>query len=247
VLTSDTEVTVAAATDTLRLSSGTSGPGMLSKEGAGTLIVTGPNTYSGNTAVDAGKLTFNVATGTPSVGSATTVTVAPGATLELAGSISALGSSTGPRANIVNDSTAGGVLISGQHQFVGDIDGAGQTTIAAGSDLTANHIIQSALVIESSSTSIATLTITAIDDSGAPLVANTSELLISSLQTDAAAIQLPFAANGDGEKDVSTIARFETINVNGPAVPEATALAQAMIVLSTFYIRVAYRRRHVKR
>ena len=73
--------------------------------------------------------------------------IGSGATLELAGSVSAL-SSGASRVNIVNNSSAAaGLLVSGTHQRVGNIDGSGTTQVNAGSDLTANHIIQNALVI----------------------------------------------------------------------------------------------------
>lgn len=244
VLASDTEVTVAGATDALTLSSGTSGPGMLSKVGAGTLIITGPNTYSGNTAVDDGKLMFNIATGTPSIGSATTVTVAPGATLELAGSISALGSSTGARAHVINDSPTGGVLISGQHQIVGAIDGSGQTTIATGSDLTANHIIQSALVISGGPTSLATLTIAASDETGSPLMEQRIGAALVNSQVDPLPLARQIGAMAEAGTIPTSIAPQDAVGAVAPAVPEATALTQALLVLGALAIRFANRRIH---
>ena len=48
--------------------------------------------------------------------------VAAGATLELAGSVSALSSGSN-RVNIINNSTSTGILVSGTHQQVGNIDG----------------------------------------------------------------------------------------------------------------------------
>ena len=76
-----------------------------------------------------------------SVGAGVTATVASGATLELAGSVSSL-SSGANRVNITNSSSSPGILVSGTNQQVGNIDGAGTTQVNAGSDLTANHIIQ---------------------------------------------------------------------------------------------------------
>ena len=63
ILASDTDITVTNAADTLTLSGGVGGSGMLSKEGSGTLTISGANSYTGNTAVDGGKLRFQIATG----------------------------------------------------------------------------------------------------------------------------------------------------------------------------------------
>jgi hypothetical protein len=97
-----------------------------------------------------------------------TAVVSGGATLELAGSVSAL--ANGPnRVNIINNSNAPGVLVSGTNQQVGNIDGSGTTQVNAGSDLTANHIIQGALVIGGTSKNPGLVTIDASDVSGNPL------------------------------------------------------------------------------
>ena len=102
---------------------------------------------------DSGILRFKATNGAASVGTAVTATVSNSATLELAGSVSSL-SAGGNRVNIVSNSTAAaGILVSGTHQQVGNIDGSGTTQINAGSDLTADHIIQSALVIGGTTTS----------------------------------------------------------------------------------------------
>ena len=163
VLASNSDITVANPADTLTISGGISGSGMLSKEGNGTLAITGPNTYTGNTAIDAGRLRFQIASGSTTIATGTVVTVAPGATLELAGPISALGDASGNRAQIINDSTAPGLIVSGANQTVGAIDGGGSTTINAGGDLTADHIIQRALAIGGTAAEPAKLTIAPSD------------------------------------------------------------------------------------
>ncbi len=170
ILASDTDITVTNAADTLTLGGSVFGSGMLSKEGGGTLVISAANSYGGNTAVDGGRLRFQVNSGSPAVGSAAVVTVAPGATLELAGIVSALGASGGNRAQIINDSTATGLLVTGKSQVVGGIDGAGATAIDAGSDLTADHIIQSALMIGGTATDHGMLTIAPSDAMGDPLL-----------------------------------------------------------------------------
>ncbi len=141
----------------------------LTKSGSGTWTLTGANTYSGTTAVSAGRLKFNVASGSPTIAAGATVTVAAGATLELAGSISALGAAGGNRAHITNSSTTSGIVVSGTNQVVGAIDGAGTTQVNAGGALTADHLVQSALVISGASGSLGRVTIDASNASGNPL------------------------------------------------------------------------------
>ncbi len=185
IFASSTDVTVVNSSDSLTLSGGVSGSGMLSKEGAGTVAIMAANSYSGNTAIDGGRLRFEVNAGSPSVGSGVKVTVSPGATLELAGTISALGSAGGNGAHIINDSIAQGLVVSGSHQVVGAIDGSGSTMINAGSDLTADHIVQDALVIEGTAASHAMLTIASSNDAtgiaAAPSGASTPEPKSSTL------------------------------------------------------------------
>ena len=116
-----------------------------------------------------GTVRFALSSGSPTIATGVQVAVNGSATLELAGAASAL-SSGAQRANILNTSSApAGVLVSGTHQQVGKIDGTGTTQVNAGSDLTANHIIQSALVIGGAAGSPALVAIAASDASGNPL------------------------------------------------------------------------------
>ena len=142
----------------------------LTKAGTAALQVTAPpNLGDGSTlAIDAGAVRFEADSGTAVVGAGVRATIAADATLELAGSISALSSGTS-RANIVNDSAAPGLLISGTQQQVGAIDGVGITQVTAGSDLTAHRIIQTALIIGGTAENPATVTIDAADALGNPL------------------------------------------------------------------------------
>ncbi len=61
------------------------------------------------------------------------------------------------------------LLVSGTNQQVGAIDGIGDTIINAGSDLTADHIIQNALIIGGTADNTGLLTIAATDADGNPL------------------------------------------------------------------------------
>ena len=139
------------------------GSGVLEVDGAPTLGAASSMAVGGTS-----TLQFKPTTGAATVGAGVTATVASGATLELAGSVSSL-SSGANRVNITNSSSSPGILVSGTNQQVGNIDGAGATQVNAGSDLTANLIVQSALVIGGTAGSPGLLTIDASDASGNPL------------------------------------------------------------------------------
>jgi hypothetical protein len=92
------------------------------------------------------------------------------ATLELAGTASNLTGGSSQPVNVTNTSTAAaGVEVSGTHQAVGRIAGTGNLAINAGADLTANAVVQGALVIGGTAGNPATLTIAASNASGNPL------------------------------------------------------------------------------
>jgi autotransporter-associated beta strand protein len=173
---------------------GTTGTLALNKVGSGTLTLTGLNTYSGGTTVNggtlivaaapslaknsqlvvnSGTLQFNVTSGTATVQSGVTATVAPAATLQLAGSVSAFsdGSAISPTdgqlVNVNNNgSTAsgGGLSVTGTNQSVGTITGtvtsspsaattySGDTVVGAGASLTATQILQNTLTIGAGAT-----------------------------------------------------------------------------------------------
>ena len=159
-----------------------SGQLAVTKSGSGLWILSGANSYSGRTTVLAGTLRFNIASGTPTIAAGATAAVASGATLELAGSVSALGAAGGNRVNVTNGSTAPGLLVSGTGQIVGGIDGTGDTQVNDGSDLTADHIIQNALIIGGSAGVLASVTIAASDFSGNPLSVSSAFAVSGSLQ-----------------------------------------------------------------
>jgi autotransporter-associated beta strand protein len=152
------------------------GAGQLSvvKAGSGVWTLSGPNSYSGGTYVSAGVLRFEIVAATPTIAPGSVATVASGAQIDLAGPISALGTPGGNRTQVFNDSTAPGLLVSGTHQVVGGIDGIGDTLITAGSDLTADHIVQDALLIAGTSLSHGLVTIIASDANGNPLTSGSA-------------------------------------------------------------------------
>jgi autotransporter-associated beta strand protein len=174
---SDPIIAVLDATQNVTVNSpasgGTNSFPALTKSGAGLLALSGANSLNGNMHVGNGRLRLAASTPT-GLALGIAVNVDGTATLELAGSATNLAGGSHP-VNISNSSSAAaGVEISGTHQVVGNITGAGSTTIDAGSNLTANSIVQGALVIGGSAGSPAKLTIAPSDSSGNPLVVDAS-------------------------------------------------------------------------
>jgi hypothetical protein len=156
---------------TTNINAGLNLTGAVTKLDLGTVTIVGPQNDSAGAslAINGGRVKFNLASGTSvAVGAGVTVSVASGATLELSGAASALSAGTN-RAAIANSSVAPGILVSGTHQQVGNINGAGSTSVNAGSDLTANHIIQSALIIGGTLGNPASVTIAPSNSAGNPL------------------------------------------------------------------------------
>ncbi len=193
----------------------------INKSGAGTTEISGLPTFGASTVinVNGGTFRFALASGMPSFAGAVTVTVNNFATLELAGAASALAAGS-TRASIVNDSiAAAGIVVSGTHQQVGNIDGSGATQVNAGSDLMANHIIQTALVIGGTATNHGLVTIDPSDATGNPLV---SLALPVPLAADAPLAESVEQGNSLNAIPVSGSATSSALNANSesPAVPE---------------------------
>jgi autotransporter-associated beta strand protein len=205
------------------------GSGVLAvtKDGPGLWILSGANSYSGPTTVMAGTLRLNIASGTPTIAAGATATVAIGATLELAGAISALGSAGGNRVHLINDSSAPGLLVTGMHQVVGNVDGNGTTQVNAGSDLTANRIIQSALIIGGAAGSPAVVTIDASDASGNPLATTA----FSAMSIGA----VPIADGGDlGKSSIGAAIAESPTSLSSPALPDSAAVPEPSSLLLLF-------------
>jgi autotransporter-associated beta strand protein len=203
--------------------------------GTATTAMTGSLTLGNGTAVFvSGSSTLRLAmTSAAAVGSGITTTVSSGATLELAGTVSAL--ANGPnRVNITNNSHAPGILVTGTNQQVGNIDGSGTTQVNAGSDLTANHIIQSALAIGGTAKNPGLVTIDASDVLGNPLgESNPSSLSALDLVwpigvdepgRDAGAGSPAIGSSSDTAGSMGFSQQPEAINGLGAAVPEPNAL-----------------------
>jgi hypothetical protein len=214
--------------------------GTLNKTNSGTLAVTGPSNLGAGASifVNAGGLRFTNTTGASTVASGSTVTVALGATLELAGNVSNLSDSgaASHRAHVINNSTVasgGSLLVSGSNQQVGAIDGTGDTLVNDGASLTANHIVQNALVIGSAGASASKVTIAASDASGNPLSAPSGSGLTASLgSSDPFGAGMPGSA---GLSDAGGASSDSGLASNGSAagttssVPEPSAVLLALV------------------
>jgi hypothetical protein len=209
-------------------------------EGDGLLEVDAAPTFGNSSAIFANstsRLKFNVVSGSATIGRGVMAVVSSGATLELAGSVSALGNGSN-RVNITNNSggAAAGILVSGTQQVVGNIDGSGVTQIDAGSDLTANHIVQSALIIGGTSGSPAIVTIEAGDSSGNPLGQSSGLALAGSLTPiDPFGVGAPNSSNllgiaGSPASDSALPAKVHS--GTGAAVPEPRTLLLALVGLA---------------
>jgi PEP-CTERM motif len=245
-LTGATTIGVTQSTGSLTLNDGISVNVALTKVGTGTLVLNGNPTLNANSSlmVNGGTLRFNVVSGAAAIGTGVTATISSGATLELAGSVSAL-SSGGNRVSILNTSAAPGVLASGTNQHVGNIDGNGTTQVDAGSDLTANHIIQSALIIGGNAASSGRVTIDASDASGNPLDATQGGPLGQSSGFELAGSlppSGPFGADGISSADLSSgvggaadlpvlTPANSALGGNPSSVPEPSSLVLLLLAL----------------
>jgi fibronectin-binding autotransporter adhesin len=203
----------------------------LTKSGTGTLRVNVAPNLAANSAlvINAGTLRF-AASGAATVGAGVTASIASGATLELAGSASAL-SSGANRATITNNSqqsSGGSLLVSGTNQQVGGIIGTGDTVVTAGASLTANSIVQNALVIGGAQGSMGSVTIALSDGSGNSLAESGGLASAGSITTSpefASGTAGPFVADSsfDGGSALSTEA-LGGDSAGSFAVPEPSTL-----------------------
>jgi fibronectin-binding autotransporter adhesin len=212
-----------AAGATLTSTGGLTVTGAFNSAGSGTLQIDGPLTLNNNSNLNltSGTLRLAAKQSQATIGAADSVTIATGATLELAGSISEL-SSGARRANVINNgrlASGGMFLVSGINQQVGTIDGTGDTVIGEGSDLTADHIIQNALIIGGTADDTGLLTIAATDAGGNPLeqFSQPGRLIVAASLTP----RDPFAA-GIGSPNFHS--DFSISDLNLPLMPSSGAI-----------------------
>ena len=134
---------------------------------------------------------------------------------------------------MTNNSTqasGGSLLVSGTNQQVGAIDGTGDTVVNASASLTANHIIQNALVIGGTSAAAATVTISASDATGNPLSSSGGLAVAGSPEPSASfGAAGPAAPSGAGALS-SGGGLGSSLAVSGRLeVPEPSALILALV------------------
>jgi len=205
----------------------------LTKAGNGTVRVdSAPSLGSGSSvAVNAGTLQLDVTSGAPTIGSNVSATVATGATLQLAGSVSALSDvvvSNPPNVNLVNitnnGSTAsgGGLQVIGTNQAVGVVSGQATTNGGAttyGGDTTVGN-----------GTTAASLTVT-------QLLQNTLTINAGSTVTI-----LPSGSgsqNGSGNASASASSTANVVAVSTPAAPAVVSLAPSVSTSSATVVASA--------
>jgi autotransporter-associated beta strand protein len=210
------------------------------KNGTGTWVLAGNDSYTGGTVVNHGTLRF-LLTGNAVMG-AVPVMVNNDATLEVANSTPALSNTP-----VMNNSTATvGLLITGPCLEIKSIDGSGATQVNAGADVTTDHIIQSALVIGGTGVNPATVTIDATDASGSPL------------SQDADSLTGPLASRPTEQSDLLSRDAGSTAAANGvfaesaalpppsagatASVPEPPAVLLPLVAIACFISRTVFRR-----
>jgi hypothetical protein len=137
--------------------------------GTNRLDLQGAQTWNDNTTLtlQSGTLNYSIASGSTTVGANVQLAIAAGASVNVNGPVNPFADAAHP-VSIANDS-ATGLNINAAGIRVGRITGSGTTAVAVGSQLTADSIIQGALVIGGTASNPAMVTIDASDSLGNPL------------------------------------------------------------------------------
>ena len=139
--------------------------------GTNSLDFQGAQTWNDNTSlsVQSGTLNYAIPSGsTSSVGMNVSLSAAPGATVNVGGAVNPFSDGV----HKVAIANGGNLAVNASGIVTGAVTGTGTTTVAAGAQLTADSIIQAALVIGGTSTSPSTVTIDPSDALGNPLSEN---------------------------------------------------------------------------
>jgi hypothetical protein len=223
--------------------------------GTYSLDVQGAQTWNDNMSlsVQSGTLNYAIPSGATSVGMNVSLAVAPGATVNVGVVVNPFSDGT-HKVAIANN---GNLAVNGSGIVTGAVTGAGTTAVAAGAQLTADSIIQTALVIGGTSTSPSIVTIDPSDSLGnplgatAPLIASktasglAAELADSSTRNANGAIELlqqpasdPTDATGVGasasSSDLATAGSSAFPLGEGRSVPEPSSLCLALACLIAY-------------
>ncbi len=221
-----------------------------------TLVLNGPTTFQENSSLQVynGTLQIN-ASGTTSVATGVTATVALGATLELDGTTSALTDSTNSlqRASIQNDGSlvvgaATAPTVGGTVQQVGGIDGIstpGSVVVSDGASLTADHINQTSLVIGNGSV----FTLAPSNADGSPMAGqgSGSSLLLAGSLTPSSS----FVATSGSLLSGSPASATQSVSLGSVSGESANAVPESSSILllgfgSLALGAIAMRKRRVK-
>jgi autotransporter-associated beta strand protein len=122
-----------AASSTLSVSGDVSGSGGVTKSGLGTVVLSGTNTYSGNTEINRGVLSVG---SSDNLGAANNSLVFDGGTLLTTGAINSAG-----RNITINNNAVGGTIDSNGHDSsFGNVTGTGRLTKTGAGKVTVNHL-----------------------------------------------------------------------------------------------------------
>ncbi len=203
------------------------------------ILAFGEISHVGGSLQVSGGLLRLISGGIPTFATGTGVTVSGTGALELAGTISALNKNI----DISDNSTAtAGIVVSGQNQVVGAIDGVSNVVVRDVGGVTANHIRAGSLVIGSGGT----FTLAATDSSGDPVTQTASSIAFvaspashggpavqgsdafssSNAVTPIFAASLPRKATASGPPAADQLQRL-TLSSDGltnPPVPESLSL-----------------------
>ena len=137
-------------------------------------------------------------------------------------------------------------MVSAGNQQVGGIDGNGTTQVNAGASLTADHIVQGALIIGGNSGSQALVTIDASDISGNPLSQSSGLVFAGSVTRngstaagEASSANLSGVASTNPE---SLSAVNPTQGSNLSPVPEPSTLVLMLLAISVVFLSAPWRR-----
>ncbi len=128
-LGSATSIGVTSGSDALTLSGIMSGANNLTKSGAGSLILSGSNTYSGTTTISAGTLNISNISG---LGNTSSTSVTSGATLDISFSNGSLGNTNAITLNGTGVSNNGALKISGTGNTLNNVLTLGSNSLLIG-------------------------------------------------------------------------------------------------------------------
>ncbi len=215
--------------------------------GTNSLDLQGAQTWNDNTSlsVQSGTLNYAMSSGaTTSVGMNVALKVAPGATVNVVGAVNPFSDGT----HKVDIANSGSLRVNAGSIVTGAVTGTGTTAVAAGAQLTADSIIQTALVIGGTSASHSNVTIDPSDALGNPLGENgalgasgvssglAAELSDSSMRNGDGAIE-PLQQPANDLPDSVDGSASATLSESRVPEPSSLGLAIACLIACPLFLR----------